>query len=537
MRALLFLGLGFLLWTCANVTSPTGGPKDETPPKLLSTIPKQGQTNYQGRGITLEFDEYLKLKNPKEEIIITPDIKDAKYSVKKNLVIIEFPQKLLDSTTYSIAFREAIQDLNEGNPAEDLHLAFSTGDIIDSLKIEGRVFELMRGVPAEKYTVAVYTQDTFNILKHKPVYFTRTNKLGKFTITNLKAGKYSIYAWDDKNKNLSLQSQSEKFGFLPETIHLQSNTDSLQISTLALDARPITVTGIRSMGHFTKVRLNKGIVHYTIKSLDANDKKINHSFAGSQSEIDILPNKAIGDSTLITLSARDSLYQTKDTTFYIKQTNAKSLKEKIKLTPGKIEVLEETQKLTGQVKLTELIRGILPDSIYIKIDSARSIPFVKEDISYDTIRRTIRLSKTFQKKDSIKWKGANLIFGGMAFTSVHGDSTKRTAAPISPISTEETAVLIIESGNAKPNTIIEILNDKFEVIASLQHAKSTTFKNLPASTIMLRAVTDTNQNGIWDAGNPNLKILPEKITFYENDQKKKQIPLRANWEVNIKWNF
>jgi uncharacterized protein (DUF2141 family) len=537
MRALLFLGLGFLLWTCANVSAPTGGPKDETPPKLLSSIPRQGQTNFPGRGITLEFDEFLKLKNPKEEIIITPNIKDAKFTVKKNLVLIEFPEKLADSTTYSIAFREAIQDLNEGNPAEDLHLAFSTGDIIDSLKIEGNVSQLMRGAPAEKYTVAVYTQDTFNILKHKPVYFTRTNKLGNFTITNLKAGKYSIYAWDDKNKNLSLQSQSEKFGFLPETLDLQSNIDSLQLYVLALDSRPITVTGIRSMGHFTKVRLNKGVVHYSIKSHDQNDRKINHSFSGSQAEIDILPNKAIGDSTLITLSARDSLNQIKDTTFYIKQTNAKSLKEKIKLTPGKIEVLEETQKLTGQVKLSELIKDILPDSIYIRLDSVHTIPFVKEEILYDTILRTIRLIKSFQKKDSIKWKEAKLFFGEMAFTSVHGDSTKQTPATITPISPEETAVLIIESKSAKAYTIIEVLNDKFEVIASQPHAKITTFKNLPANAIMLRAVSDSNQNGKWDPGNPNLKTLPENVTFYLNEQKKKQIPLRANWEVNTKWNL
>jgi hypothetical protein len=159
MRALLFLGLGFLLWTCANVSAPTGGAKDETPPKLLSTIPKQGQTNFPGKGITLEFDEYLKLKNPKEEIIITPNIKDTKFTVKKNLVLIEFPEKLAENTTYSIAFREAIQDLNEGNPAEDLHLAFSTGDVIDSL----RMFHNCCAVHRPRNTQLLFTRKTHSI--------------------------------------------------------------------------------------------------------------------------------------------------------------------------------------------------------------------------------------------------------------------------------------------------------------------------------------------------------------------------------------
>jgi hypothetical protein len=537
MRAVVFLIFAFLLWTCANVSSPTGGPKDETPPKLLSSIPKQGQTNYPGKGVTLEFDEFLKLKNPKEEIIITPDVKDAKFIAKKNLFLIEFPEKLADSTTYSIAFREAIQDLNEGNPAEDLHLAFSTGSIIDSLKIEGTVNQLKLGAPAEKYTVAVYTQDTFDIFKHKPIYFTRTNKEGNFSITNLKSGKYFIYTWDDKNKNLSLQSQSEKFGFLPDTLNLAANIDSLEIQALALDSRPITVTGIRSLGHFTKVRLNKNVVNYTLKSLDANDKKINHSFSGSQAEIDIFPNKPVGDSTLITLSARDSLDQTKDSTFYLKQTTAKSLKEKIKLAPGKIEVQEETQKMIGQLKLSELIKAIRPDSIYVQLDSIRTVPFVKEEISYDTVFRTIKLNKTFLKSDSINWKQAKLIFGGGAFTSIYGDSSKQTPASIALLKTEEMAVLIIESKAVKPNTILEIVNDKLEVIASLPHNKITTFKNLPIGTLMLRAISDSNKNGKWDNGNPNKKTLPEKILYYLNREKKKQIPLRANWEVPIMWNF
>lgn len=537
MRSISFLGLVFLLGACANVGAPTGGPKDETPPRLLSSVPKQGQTNYKGRGVTLEFDEYLKLKNPKEEIIITPNVKDPKFTVKKNLFLIEFPEKLSDSTTYSIAFREAIQDLNEGNPAEDLRLAFSTGNIIDSLKISGTVTELIKGVPAEKYTVAVYSQDTFSMFKHKPVFFTRTNKEGKFNISNLKSGNYHIYAWDDKNKNLSLESQSEKFGFLPDTLNLTRDIDSLQLNAISLDSRPITVTGIRSLGHFTKIRLNKNVVNYTLKSNDLTDRKINHSFSGSQAEIDIFPNKPAGDSTLITIHALDSLNQTIDTTFYLKQTTAKSLKEKIKITPGKAEVSDETQKLFAKITVSELIKSTNLDSIYVQLDSIKRAAFQPNEIKCDTIRKVITLEKQFEKKDSINWKEAKLKFGKMAFISIYGDSSKQTAAPISIIKSEEQAVLIFESKSAKPNTIIQIVNDKLEVIASLPHSKLTAFKNLPASTLMARAIIDTNGNGKWDPGNPKKKTLPENIIYYLNDQKKKQIPLRANWEVNIKWNF
>jgi hypothetical protein len=367
MRKALFLILAYTAFSCANVLAPTGGPKDEDPPVLISTIPKQGQTNYRGSKIMLEFDELLKLQNPKDEIIATPDIKDVNYTVKKNIVNIDFDEKLQENTTYSFAFRESIQDLNEGNPAEDLYLAFSTGNEIDSLQISGTVSQLLKGQPAEKYTIAIYQSDTFDIFKHRPSYFSRTDKNGEFKIRNLKAGDYNIYAFEDKNKNLVLESKSEKFGFLKEKISLTEHIDSISIKTIPLDSRPITLTGIRSLGHFTKVRLNKNLTTYSIISQSDNDRNIRHCFSGSQSEIDIFPTKPIGDSTQVKLIGTDSLGQKLDTMFYVKQTSAKSLKEKIKVSVSKCQLLNDVQRFSSELTTTELLKNILSDSIYIKL--------------------------------------------------------------------------------------------------------------------------------------------------------------------------
>jgi uncharacterized protein (DUF2141 family) len=519
------------------VTSPTGGPKDEDPPKLLSSVPKQGQTNYNGTQMMLEFDEFLKLKNPKDEIIITPDVKNIKYSTKKNLMLIDIDEKLQENTTYSLAFRESIQDLNEGNPAEDLHLAFSTGNIIDSLEISGNVTQLLKGLPSEKYTVAIYESDTFNIFKHRSLYFTRTNKKGEFKIQNLKPGAYFIYTFEDKNKNLVLDSKTEKFGFKPDYISLHANIDSLQLNTIALDSRSITIAGIRALGHFTKVRLNKNLTNYSITSLDSSDSKIRHSFSASQAEIDIYPNKPLGDSTQIKFLAYDSLNQFLDSTFYIKQTDAKSLKEKITLSLVTAQVVEETQKFYAEINSSTLIKQTFPDSLFIQIDSTRSIPFAANEIKYDTIFRSIRIEKTFQKKDSIKWKQAKLVMGQSSFISIHGDSSKRILNPIALISADETATLIIESLNTNESAIIEVLDDRYQLLATSRHSKHVTIKNLKPVTIMLRAIIDENKNGKWDPGNPHKKTPPERIIFYSNELGKQQIPLRANWEVNVKLNF
>ena len=524
-----------LILSCANVTSPTGGPKDTIPPTLIRSIPKQQEKKYKGTQIMLEFNEWMKLKNAKEEIIITPNVKEMNVIAKKNLVLIDFEEKLKDSTTYSIAFRESLQDLNEGNPVEDYHLAFSTGSEIDSMQMSGSVVQLMKGLPSEKYTVAIYREDTFDIFKHKPVYFTRTDKKGKFKIQNLKAGDYSIYAFDDKNKNLLLETKSEKFGFKPEKISLQNHQDTIDLKTIALDSRPITIAGIRNMGHFVKVRFNKNLTNYTIVSLDSADKKIRHHFSATQAEVDIFPTKTVPDSTLIKLFATDSLSQLLDSTFYIKQTTAKSLKEKVKVSTAQTQLLDDTHTFTAELTTTEYLQSILPDSIYILKDTIHQIPFTKADITYDTILRKIRLQKAFLKKDSIKWKQAKFVLGKMAFISIYGDSTKKASSPITFITAEETATLIITFSSVKPNTLIELLDDKYERMGLYPQTKTLTIKNIKPSSIMLRAIMDDNGNGNWDNGNPNTNTLPENITFYFNAEGKQLTPLRANWEVEIKW--
>src|SRR5688572_21945866 len=58
--------------TCARQTSPTGGPQDTIPPRLVSATPAHRSTNFQGKTIELTFSEFIALNNPKEQLIITP---------------------------------------------------------------------------------------------------------------------------------------------------------------------------------------------------------------------------------------------------------------------------------------------------------------------------------------------------------------------------------------------------------------------------------------------------------------------------------
>ncbi|MFN7262170.1 MAG: Ig-like domain-containing domain, partial [Cyclobacteriaceae bacterium] len=288
---------------CANQTSPNGGPQDKKPPALISSNPKSNQRNFSGEKIELTFDEYIKLKDPSEEIMISPTVgKETKFQVKKNKLVIVPKQKLAENTTYNISFRDAVQDINEGNPVFNLRLAFSTGDEIDSLSVSGNVYQLFKEEPPEKITVALYQADTFNIFNHQPIYFTRTDKKGNFTITNLKAGLYRIYAFDDKSKNLKVESKSERFGFLTKQFNPADKVDTLKIPLMQVDARPIKITSIRNTTRTSSVRLNKAIDSVRVES-EYQNYFIKY-FGDQQNEIvfyGILEEQPLEDSLKINL--------------------------------------------------------------------------------------------------------------------------------------------------------------------------------------------------------------------------------------------
>ena len=108
-------------------------------------------------------------------------------------VIIKFDKAFRDSTTYTINFRKGIKDLNERNESKNLKLVFSTGNNIDSLKIEGIIKGLLTNQPILEAHVALYKiQDSLDLKKTKPNYFTKSDSSGHYHFENIKSGKYPL---------------------------------------------------------------------------------------------------------------------------------------------------------------------------------------------------------------------------------------------------------------------------------------------------------------------------------------------------------
>lgn len=201
----------FILYACASTGTPDGGPYDETPPKFVRSTPEPNAINNQRKKISIEFDEFIKIENAAEKVIISPPQSEApevKASGKR--VLVEFFDSLRENTTYTIDFGDAIVDNNEGNPMGDFAYAFSTGDRIDTMQVSGTVLNAQDLEPIKGIQVGLHKNlnDTaFTCLPFDRI--SRTDSRGRFTIKGIAPGKYRIYALKDGNQNYLFDSKTE----------------------------------------------------------------------------------------------------------------------------------------------------------------------------------------------------------------------------------------------------------------------------------------------------------------------------------------
>ena len=203
--------------TCAKQGSLTGGRKDVTPPKVVSSEPENYSTGFKGKEIEIEFDEYIVLKDISKEYIISPPIEEkSDVRIRNKTIVIDLKDSLLENTTYTLNFGNSITDNNEGNPLSNFEFVFSTGNSLDSLSIEGRLLNAFDLQPSkDPLSIMLYKNLEDSIpLKEIPVYIGKTDKNGLFRINNLSADTYKIFALKDQNFNYLFDLYSEEIAFV-----------------------------------------------------------------------------------------------------------------------------------------------------------------------------------------------------------------------------------------------------------------------------------------------------------------------------------
>lgn len=201
--AVIAVAVAALVAACASIGRPQGGPRDETPPVYVKSNPAPSSTRFSGTRITIDFDENVQLDDPGSKVVISPAQRTTPaISANGKRVTVDLRDTIRPDMTYTIDFADAIKDLNEGNVLDGFALDFATGDSIDTLRISGMVLEARTLEPAQGILVGVYSAMTDTTLTTLPLdRITKTNQSGQFTLRNLKAGSYHIFAINDVNRD------------------------------------------------------------------------------------------------------------------------------------------------------------------------------------------------------------------------------------------------------------------------------------------------------------------------------------------------
>ena len=203
---------------CASIGSPDGGRFDETPPRVVGSSPADGAVNVSKRKVQILFDEYIKLEKASEKVVISPpQIEPANVRADGKRVKVDFYDSLRANTTYTIDFSDAIEDNNEGNPMGQYTFSFSTGDVIDTMQVSGRVLNAADLEPIKGIMVGLYPADsTWNdtLFRTRPfLRVSRTNGEGRFTIKGVKDGAYRVRALEDKDGDFVFSQKNERVAF------------------------------------------------------------------------------------------------------------------------------------------------------------------------------------------------------------------------------------------------------------------------------------------------------------------------------------
>ena len=220
--------------SCANIIPPTGGPKDTIPPVLLTATPKDSALQFKTNKITLNFDEYVQVDNPTENVIIWPNPKvQPEINSKLQTVTIKLKDTLEPNTTYTINFGKSLKDINEGNADSAFRYVFSTGSKLDNNRLSGKVLLAQTGMVDS--TLIVVLQRNLNdtaIEKLPPRYYAKIDSKGNFIFYNMPSDTFNVFALpNDYTKRYD--DSTKLFAFLGHPVYLSDTTSKVNLYAYA----------------------------------------------------------------------------------------------------------------------------------------------------------------------------------------------------------------------------------------------------------------------------------------------------------------
>ncbi len=577
-RLYLTMGLAALLGSCASQAPLGGGPKDETPPKLLSCSPENRSVNFSGKEIELTFDEFISLKSVQQKLVVSPPMEEKPEVISKTRsVIIKFKENLLPNTTYTLNFSDAIADLNEGNSIPDFHFCFSTGPVLDSLKVSGSIIDAFSFKPENGMFVMLYNDTLDSVpVKKLPYYIAKTNSNGNFSIENIKKGRYKLFALSDANSNLLFDLPNEKIAYIdsiviPSVIQKsqsdtlkkgslikisETQTDTLQKDSIITRHTIAYSPENRSLYSFEEDRLkqflksinrpykNKCFALFnrkpfgpvTVNGINIKHFLVEQGINGDSLTLWLTDSLEYKNDTVrfqITYVKKDSadiLYNFIDSaTFIFKETNKKS--PAILKFSSAVSVLNDQQwqsQYPVRLSFGSPVISFSPDSIILEEAPDSVFHKIKPIIENSKHSPCVYYIK-YPWKDEIRYR---LRIAKGKIKDIYGNVNDTIGRTFKTYSLDYYSTAMFNIQGPENFYVFQMTDASGKVVlewpGNLPYTKSVNF--LLPGKYRLRAFVDNNKNGKWDTGFYLKHRQPEKVFLCPDE-----INLRSNWEVEVKW--
>ncbi len=477
-----------MLLGCANITTPTGGKKDVTPPKLVTISPKDSMLNIRVNKIEMRFDEYITVSDISTEVEISPILKIQPMVVGINKkVTVSITDSLLEpNTTYRIKFGKSIKDVHEGNPFKRYTYTFSTGSYFDSLQLAGSIIEASTGLPDTGVVVILYpaTAKDSDVIRKKPKYKTKVDNKGNFLFKGLPQHQYRMYALKESTPNLIYDGIGEKIAY----------NDSL-------------VTPGDSTFQNILLRIFEEKVDTGSKNNDTLSSKTDSLGKKKKLEQSTSPKEHLGrpkqkaKDSILSYSVNIDTNNTEKRTFDVDSNSTIKItfNRKPVFNKDKITLMYDNEGVNKPVQFKIFVDTVHPLVWQIKTNWAENTVY------------TLRLIKGFAKDTT----GADLMPSKYKFRTKQDDDYGKIKVVL-PAKYHDTQYVLR----------VNLEND------SVYQKKVTdtiiTLKQLRPGKYSFRVIVDKNGNGIWDTGDLLGKVQPEVvIPYYET------VNLKAGWELII----
>lgn len=585
-RALPLALLVAVLYSCASIGSPTGGPEDWTPPVFLKSTPSPKALNSKRNKISLTFDEYIKLEKATEKVVVSPpQIQQPEIKASGKRIQVNLLDSLRENTTYTIDFSDAIVDNNNDNPLGNFAFTFSTGAQIDTMEVSGTVLDASNLEPIKGILVGLHSNLNDSAFTKLPFdRVARTDSRGRFTIRGIAPGKYRIYGLMDADQNFTFSQKSEVIAF-NDSLVIPRMEERTRMDTAWIDTLTYDTVVERQYTHYMPddliLRAFKELNYsqYLVKSERLIPQKFTLYFANKADSLPVLKglNFDEKDAFIIEKTQRnDTLhYWVKDSLLYAQDTLAFSLNYLYTDTLNQLVPRTDTLKLVSKQKLQKKEEPkkkkkkkkdeeeepeptvFLPVSVgapsSMDVYGCVSLKFEEPIAYYDSAAIHLRhkVDSLWEdvpfefEQDTIDLKIYNLYYDweptgeyefsvdSTAFHGIYGLFTDKIKQEFKVRSEDEYFTLHFIVTGADRQAFIELLDAQDKVVRRRRVENGIAdFYFLNPGKYGARLINDRNGNGVWDTGDFEKKIQPEEVFYLP-----KLVEYKALWDVNENWNI